>query len=161
MKWNSPPPYQRCNPFGMTAFYQPTLCYEAAKPTQLLHKGWGTHAMVRDRKKGGRVGYLHQAIGVAECPPFANSTERMEHPAISRSWPRSSAKAISIRYEPSCRFRSAGAAYSDDHRTFGRSCGRDAAPGDEHERCCGPSNQRISPGCGQRVYRLLPETIDR
>src|SRR6266481_657697 len=32
MKWNSPPPYHLLSPFGMTAFYQPTLCYEAVKP---------------------------------------------------------------------------------------------------------------------------------
>jgi hypothetical protein len=38
------------SPFGIAAFYQPTLSFAAAKSARLLRKEWGTHGVVRVRK---------------------------------------------------------------------------------------------------------------
>src|SRR5258707_8802431 len=56
MKWNSPPPYHLLSPFGMTAFYQPTLCYEAVKPRTASPQRMGHPHHREGQKKRRKAG---------------------------------------------------------------------------------------------------------
>src|SRR5258708_2174337 len=100
MKWNSPPPYHRRNPFGITAFYQPTLCYEAAKTRAASPQRMG-HPRHREGQKRKAVEWGTR-VDTLVAPPALDYRGRVAQPLLQ-----------TIRHQPTV--LSSGALFAYNH----------------------------------------------